>query len=144
MTAPSIPRTYNAADDLVGRNLAAGRGVKLAYIDDSGECTYAQLAERSNRAGSGLRALGLEMEDRVMIAMLDTIDWPAAFLGAIKAGIVPIAANTLLTTRDYEFMLTDSRAKALLVSEALLPQFAPLLGKIPFLKHVIVSGANAQ
>jgi benzoate-CoA ligase len=139
-----IPRDYNTAEDLIGRNLEAGRGAKIAYIDDAGQYTYAELAERVNRCAGGLRALGLEMESRVMVAMLDTIDWPVAFLGAIKAGIVPIAANTLLTTKDYEFMLSDSRAKALLVSEALWPQFAPLIGKMPFLKHVIVCGADAK
>jgi len=139
-----IPREYNAAEDLIECNLRAGRGGKAAYIDDAGQCTYAELAERVNRFGSGLKSLGLDMEHRVLIAMLDTIDWPTAFLGAIKAGIVPVAANTLLTTRDYEFMLSDSRARALVVSEALLPQFQPLLGKLPFLRHVIVSGADAK
>jgi benzoate-CoA ligase len=79
------------------------------------------------------------MEDRILIAMHDSIDWPVAFLGAIKAGIVPVAVNTLLTPKDYEYMLSDSRAKALLVSEPLLPQFQPFIGKLPFLKHVITS-----
>ena len=138
-----IAREYNAAEDLIGRNLAAGRGGKIAYIDDAGQCSYAELAERVDRLGSGLQALGLGMEDRIALAMLDTIDWPVAFLGAIKAGVVPIALNTLLTTKDYEFMLSDSRAQALVVSEALLPAFAPLIGKLPFLKQVIVSGARA-
>ncbi len=139
-----IPRNYNAAADLIGRNLAAGRGAKAAYIDDAGQLSFAELSERVDRFGSGLLDLGLEMENRVLIAMVDTVDWPVAFLGAIKAGIIPIAVNTLLTTKDYEYMLSDSRAKALLVSEVLLPQFAPLLGKLPFLKHVIVSGKDAK
>ena len=97
-----------------------------------------------NRAANALTGLGLGIEDRVMLCHLDTIDWPATFLGAIKAGIVPIAVNTLLTAADYEFMLNDSRAKALVVSEALWPQFAPILAGCPHVKHVIVSGANAQ
>jgi benzoate-CoA ligase len=139
-----IPRDYNAAADLIERNIAAGRGGKLAYVDDAGQYTFAELAERVNRFGSGLQALGLGMEERVLIAMHDGIDWPSAFLGSIRAGIIPIAMNTLLTTKDYEYMLSDSRAKALLVSEALLPQFAPLIGKLPFLKHVIVSGKDAK
>src|SRR2546427_11792200 len=88
--------------------------------------------------------MGLAMEHRVLLALTDTIDFPTAFLGAIKAGIVPIAVNTLLTAKDYEYMLSDSRAKALLVSETLLPQFAPLIGKLPFLKHVIVSGKDSH
>ena len=137
-----IPRDYNAAYDLIERNLAAGRAARVAYIDDAGQTTFAQLAERVNRFGSGLRAMGLEMEHRILLALTDTIDFPTAFLGAIKAGIVPIAANTLLTPKDYEYMLSDSRAKALVVSEPLLPQFAALIGKLPFLKHVIVSGAG--
>ncbi|HUK05209.1 MAG TPA: AMP-binding protein, partial [Burkholderiales bacterium] len=110
MNSPVIPRDYNAADDLVGRNLAAGRGAKTAYIDDAGQCSYAELAERVDRFGSHLLQLGLRMEDRILIAMHDSIDWPVAFLGAIKAGIVPVAVNTLLTPKDYEYMLSDSRA----------------------------------
>jgi benzoate-CoA ligase len=65
-----------------------------------------------------------------------------AFLGAIRAGILPVAVNTLLTSKDYQYMLSDSRAKALVVSEALLPQFKPVLDGLPFLKHVIVSGPS--
>jgi benzoate-CoA ligase len=135
-----IPRDYNAAYDLIERNLAAGRAARLAYVDDAGQYTFGQLSERVNRFGSGLQALGLEMEHRVLLALTDTIDFPTAFLGAIKAGIVPIAVNTLLTPKDHEYMLSDSRAKALIVSEQLLPQFAPMIGRLPFLEHVVVSG----
>ena len=139
-----IPRDYNAAHDLVERNLTAGRAGKTAYVDDQGSYTFADLAERVNRAANALTGLGLEMENRVMLAHLDTIDFPSVFLGAIKAGIVPVTANTLLTTADYKFMLEDSRVRALIVSEALLPAFEPLLNNLPFLKHVIVSGKDAH
>ena len=152
MSAPTPPaapgrtgeRVYNAAQDLLGRNLAAGRGAKIAIIDDAGRYTYEELARRADRCASALAGLGIQREQRVLLALLDTIDFPTAFLGAIKAGIVPVAANTLLTTTDYEYMLRDSRAVALLVSEALLPVFAPLLDKLPDLKHVIVSGRDAH
>jgi benzoate-CoA ligase len=137
-----IPRDYNAAYDLIERNLAAGRAARIAYVDDAGQYTFGQLAERVNRFGSGLKAMGLAMEHRVLLALTDTIDFPIAFLGSIKAGIVPIAANTLLTAKDYEYMLSDSRAKALVVSEQLLPVFGPMIGKLPFLEHVIVSGSG--
>jgi benzoate-CoA ligase len=118
-----IPRGYNAAVDLIGRNLDAGRGAKTAYIDDAGACTYAQLAERVDRAANALRSLGIEREERIAIAMLDCVDWVALFLGAIKAGIVPVALNTLLTPADYEYQITDSGSKALFVSDALLKNF---------------------
>ena len=139
-----MPRDYNAAHDLIERNLAAGRAGKLAYIDDAGRYSYAELGERVNRAANALTGLGLAMEERVLLCHLDTVDWPAVFLGAIKAGIVPVAANTLLTASDYEFMLRDSRAGTLIVSEALYTTFAPLLGKLPLLRNVIVSGQDAK
>jgi benzoate-CoA ligase len=139
-----IPREYNAAEDLIGRNLAAGRAGKTAYVDDAGSTSYGELAQRVNRFASALATLGVDMEQRVLLAMHDTVDWPTAFLGAIRAGVVPVAANTLLTSKDYQFMLEDSRARVLFVSEALLPQFEPLLGKLPFLKHVVVSGKDAR
>ena len=139
-----VPRDYNAAHDLIERNLQAGRAGKIAFIDDAGRYTFGELAERVNRFGSGLRALGVEMEDRVLLALADTIDFPTAFLGAIRAGIVPVCVNTLLTPKDYAHMLADSRARALVVSEQLLPQFEPLIGTMPFLRHVIVSGRRGR
>jgi benzoate-CoA ligase len=139
-----VPRDYNAAYDLIERNLRAGRAGKVAIIDDAGQYTFGELAERVNRFGSGLQALGLEMENRVLLALTDTIDFPTAFLGAIKAGIIPVVVNALLTPSDYEHMLADCRARALVVSEHLVPQFAPLFGRMPFLRHVIVSGRRAQ
>jgi benzoate-CoA ligase len=134
-----IPREYNAAVDLIERNLRAGRAEKLAYVDDDGSCTYAELAERVDRCATALAELGLQPEQPIMLCLQDTIDFPTAFLGSIKAGVVPIAVNTALTTADYEYMLRDSRACALIVSGALLAVFTPLLGRIPTLKHVIVS-----
>jgi benzoate-CoA ligase len=120
----SIPREYNAAADLVGRNLQAGRAGKVAYMDDEGSYTFGELARRVDRFASALVRHGVQPESRVLIAMLDTIDWPVAFLGAIKAGAVPVAANTLLTSADYRYMIEDSRARLLFVSDALLPAFA--------------------
>jgi benzoate-CoA ligase len=136
-------REYNAAVDLIERNLDV-RPQKIAYIDDLGSYTYADLAERVNRCGNVFTALGLAQETRILLCLTDTIDFPCVFLGAIKAGLVPVAVNTLLTSSDYDFMLRDSRAQALVVSESLLPAFKPLLDNEPFLKHVIVSGATSS
>src|SRR4051794_25267954 len=99
-----IPRHYNAAHDLIDRNLGAGRADKTAYIDDTASITYGDLARRVNRFANALGSLGIEPEQRILVCMLDTIDWPVVFLGAIKAGVIPVAANTLLTTTDYEYM----------------------------------------
>jgi len=137
-----IPHLYNAAHDLIERNLVAGRGGKIAYIDDRARITYAELAVRINRAGNALLALGLVPEQRIVLAMHDSIDFPAVFLGAIKAGIVPIAVNTLLTPRDYRYILDDSRASAVVVSAPLLPSFEAALAECTqaMVRTVVVSG----
>jgi benzoate-CoA ligase len=83
-------------------------------------------------------------EERVLICLLDTIDWPTAFLGCLKAGVVAVPVSTLMTEDDYRFMLADSRARVLVVSEALYPRFRALAGGAPDLEHVIVSGKNEQ
>jgi hypothetical protein len=119
-----IPRCYNAAHDLIARNLQAGRADKPAFIDDNGSYTYADVARRSARFANALGKLGVLPEQRVLMCVHDTIDFPTVFLGAIRAGVVPIAVNTLLTQGDYEYMLTDSGARIAVVSGALLPLFA--------------------
>ena len=136
----TFPRQYNAAADLIGRNLVAGRGDKLAFIDDQGTCTYAQLDARTSACANMFRALGLGREERVLLCLHDTIDFPTVFLGAIKAGVVPVAVNTLLTRGDYDYMLRDSRARIAVVSAALMPLFEPLLETIPTLERIVVAG----
>jgi benzoate-CoA ligase len=141
MDGSSTLQEYNAAIDLIERNLDA-RPEKIAYIDERGSYSFAELAGRVNRAANALTNLGLPLECRVMVCLLDTIDFPVVFLGAIKAGLVPIAVNTLLTAHDFDFMLRDSRARALIVSDPLLSVFNPIIANQPFLKHVVVSGAK--
>jgi benzoate-CoA ligase family protein len=145
VSAPSaeIPRNYNFAADVLARNLNAGRGGKPAFIDPRGTWTYGQLAERVGLFSAVLRSLGVRREERVLIALLDTIDWPTAFLGCLKSGVVAVPVNTLMTEDDYRFMLADSRARVLVVSDALFPRFQKLIDEAPDLEHVIVSGDNA-
>ena len=149
VAATTPRRDYNFAADILKRNLDAGRAGKLAYIDhrqgstDQG-WTYGDLAKRVERFGHVLRSLGLRREERVLLCLLDTIDWPTAFLGAIKAGMVPVPLNTLLTADDYRFMLDDSRARLLVVSDELYPKFVQAIAASANRPHVIVSGANTH
>ena len=116
------PERFNFAQHLLAAN--TGRATRPAYIDDQGTLSYGMLDERVRRMAAALRAQGLKREERVLLLMLDGNDWPVAFLGAIYAGIVPVAVNTLLTADDYAYMLEHSRAQAALVSGALLPALA--------------------
>src|SRR5215210_9526211 len=115
------PRSYNAAVDMVDRNVAEGRGAKVAFIDPARRLTYGELADGVARVGPMLARLGLGREDRVAMMMLDTVDFPVLFWGAVRAGIIPVPLNTLLTTEQYRYILEDARAKVVFVS-------APLLG----------------
>jgi benzoate-CoA ligase len=134
-----IPRCYNAAHDLIERNLQAGRADKVAYIDDAGEYSYLELARRVNRFGNALRKLNLHVEQRLLLCLHDTIDFPVAFLGSIKAGLVPIAVNTLLPPSDLQYILEDSRAASAVISVSLLETLKPALSGARFLRHIIVS-----
>jgi len=107
---------YNAAVDLIGRNLKV-RPDKVAVIDDEGAHTYRELARRADRLGSAFRERGLDPGDRVVLCMLDGVDFIAAFLGAMKVGIIPVPINTLFQSADYAYILGDSGAKAAVVSD---------------------------
>ncbi len=139
------PPAYNAAVDLVGRNLTTPeRARTVAVIDAAGSYTYEELGARVDRAANVLRGLGIEPEQRVALALLDGIDFTACFLGAIKAGIVPIPMNTLFQPADFAYILADSRAKALVVStelEATLAEAARLAG---WTGPILVSGGSAS
>jgi benzoate-CoA ligase len=120
--APTVPPpgdVFNFAQHLLACN--TGRASKVAFVDDQGTLTYGELDERVRRLAAGLRAHGIKREERVLLLMHDCNDWPVSFLGAMYAGIVPVAVNTMLTADDYAYMLEHSRAQAVLVSGALLP-----------------------
>ena len=118
---------YNAAVDLIERNLRDGRAGRTAIVDDRGSTTYAQLSELVNRAGNVLRSLGVMQEQRVLIAMTDSVEHVALFWGAIKAGIVPVPVNTMLTSADYAYLISDSRARIAFASPSLVERIEPAL-----------------
>jgi 4-hydroxybenzoate-CoA ligase len=139
----SDPDNYNVASDMLESNLKAGRGNKPAFIDPMRQVTYAQLDAEARRAAQLMLSLGLRREDRVLMIMLDTVDFPAVFLGGILAGIVMVPLNTALANDTYHFMLADSRAKALFVSSPLLASLQPALANLPELKNIVVVGGDA-
>ena len=135
------PERFNAAAHLLALN--TGHPAKLAYIDDAQHLSYGELAERVRRCAAGLLALGLKREERVLMVMHDSVDFPVAFLGALYAGIVPVPVNTLLTTDDYAYMLQHSGAQALLVSNALWPTLQGAVAAAGVAIPVVVSGEGA-
>jgi 4-hydroxybenzoate-CoA ligase len=134
--------SYNAATWLLDRNVEQGRGGKIAFDDTVARLSYGELQQESRRAANMLRRLGVRREERVAMIMVDTVDFPIVFLGAIRAGIVPVPLNTLLTADQYAYILADCRARVLFVSEALYPVIKDIVGRMPDLEHVVVSGAR--
>src|SRR6202162_910832 len=136
--------SYNAVTWLLERNVDEGRGGKLAFPDPVANLTAGALQQQTRRVANMLRRLGVRREERVAMIMLDTVDFPAVFLGAISAGVVPVPLNTLLTSDQYAYVLADCRARVLFISEALLPVVKDMLGRMPDLDHVVVSGKDAH
>jgi 4-hydroxybenzoate-CoA ligase len=136
--------TYNAVSWLLDRNVDEGRGDKVVFDDTASQITYGQLQQQTRRVGNMLRRLGVRREERVAMIMLDTVDFPIVFLGAIRAGVVPVPLNTLLTAEQYAYILGDCRARVLFVSEALLPVVKDIVARMPDLAHVVVSGKDAH
>lgn len=137
----TVRRPYNAVSDFVDRHIEQGRADKVAFIDPERSVTYGDLQARSIRFANGLRALGLEQEDRVALLMHDTVDYPVAFWGTIRAGCVAIPLNTFLKPAQYSYMLADSRASALVLAASLAPTIAPLVDGLPHLETIILVDA---
>jgi len=135
-------RDYNAAVDFVDRNVAEGRGDKTAFIDPSRNLTYAELQDAVARIGPMLARLGIERENRIALVLLDTVEFPILFWGAVRAGIVPVLINTRITADQYRYLLEDSRAKAVFVSTALLPLIEEAAMGLPDLKKIVVVGGG--
>lgn len=133
-------RSYNAAVDFIDRNVSEGRGGRTAFVDPSRNLTYIELLEAAARVGSVLARLGIEQENRIAIVMLDTVDFPILFWGAIRAGIVPVLLNTRLTVGQYRYLFADMRARAVFVSEPLLSVVQEAIAGLPGIRHVVVAG----
>ncbi len=139
-----IPERYNAAVYFVDRNLRAGRGDKVAVRHEGRSHTYRDIAGLVNRWGNVLRGLGVEEEQRIALLCLDSPEFIAGFFGAIRVGVVPVPLNTLLRPADYEHLLNDSRARALLVHRSLWEPVVQIRSRCPHLRHVIVIGGASE
>jgi benzoate-CoA ligase family protein len=138
-------RIFNAAQYFVDRNVAGGRANATAIECGDEQVTYGELMQRVNRLGNALRgSLGVRIEERVLLLLLDTPEFAYSFFGAIKIGAVPVPVNTLLRPADYLYVLNDCRAGVAIVSEGLLPQLLALpREQLRYLREIVVVGNAA-
>ena len=143
-TAWPVPDIFNAATFFVDRHIQEGRKAKVAIHCGDQRITYGEVYRRVNQVGNALRRLGVGMEERVCLLLLDCPEFMYSFFGAIKIGAVAIATNTWLPPRDYEYILNDSRASTAIVSSELLPLVEPVFPGLKYLKHLIVVGEGGE
>ena len=136
----TLPDIFNAADYFVDRNVREGRGEKVAIECGERTVSYRQLAELTNRVGNALRGLGVRMEERVQLMLLDSPEFLACFFGTIKIGAVTVPTNTFLKPADYLYVLNDTRARVLLLDASLLPQVEEIRSQLRYLKEIVVVG----
>jgi benzoate-CoA ligase family protein len=134
-----FPATFNAASMLIDRHVGEGRGDKAAIVSLHETVTYRQLADSVNRYGNALLDLGLKPGDRVLIIVKDAPEFIFTFWGCIKAGIIPIALNTMLTVDDYKFIITDSQAKLLVYSDDFADRVEPAAASCPSLGKIMLA-----
>ena len=144
MAMLELPERLNAAAVLVDEHMAQDRGPRLAILCGDRAVTYRGLYEGVNRFGNAMLDLGMRMEERVAILMPDLPELPMAFFGAMKIGAVAIPINTLLTPKDYEYLLNDSRARVLVVHASLLERVAPVIGELGCLRQIVVAGDDVE
>jgi len=137
-------KPYNAVTDFVDTPVARGLGEKIAFIDADRSLTYGELQARSCRFAAALRDLGLRPEERLALLLYDTVDFPVAFWGGVRAGIVVLPLNTLLTADQYAYILGDSRASAIVAAVPLAKALLPILDRLPRLRTVILVNAGAD
>lgn len=135
-----FPEKFNAAERFVDWNVQQGRGNKVAIYHKDEEITYQEVLDNVNRTGNALKSLGVQMENRVLIIALDCPQFVYTYFGAMKIGAVPVPTNTMLRSADYKYILNDSRAKILVISDSLLPVVMEVKDELIFLEKIIVIG----
>ena len=135
-----LPDIYNAATTFVDENIAQGRGGKVAIYYQNRKITYQEVFENVNRTGNALKDLGIEIENRVLVILPDSPEFAYCFFGAIKIGAVAVPINPWMFAKDYEYLINDSRARAIVVHQSTLPEIEKIWHKTPYLKHILVVG----
>ncbi len=130
--------THNAVDWFVDRHARQGNGSRPAFQDPWRSLTYAALETATRQFAGALRAAGMGREQRIVLLLQDTIDFPVAFWGAIRAGVVPVPINTLLTPETVDYILKDSRADAVVISAPLVQALEQTLREAGIV-HIIVA-----
>ena len=128
----------NAVEWFVDRHVSAGNAARLAFRDPWRSLSYGELAAQSAAFAGALSQSGVAREQRVVLLLQDTVDFPIAFWGAMRTGAVPVPINTLLTADTVGYILADCRAAAVVISAGLADSLGATL-RAAGVSRVIVS-----
>src|ERR1700690_870661 len=115
-----MAQLFNASEYLLDRRLAVGDGDRVALTGPAGDLSYAALWDRGRGPAAGLRAVGVQPEQRILMVMADSPDFVVVYLAAMRLGAIPVPVSTMLRSDGIAELLRDSRARFLAVS----PEFA--------------------
>lgn len=141
-----VPENFNIGIACTDRHLGTDQQNNIAMIveDDTlgtASITFAELAEKTDQFAQVLRDLGLKPGDRVLIRLPNSLDYPIAFLGAMKTGAISVPTSTLLTAEEVAYLAKDSGATILVTDATAWYGMADALVETPALKHVLLSQA---
>jgi benzoate-CoA ligase family protein len=134
---------FNACDYLLDRRLAAGDGQRIALTGASGDLSYAELHDRVCRTAAGLRSLGLQPEQRVLMLMADSAEFVTVYLAAMRIGAIPVPVSTMLRAEGVAELLADSRARLLAATREFAATAIQAAGHAPELAGILADGAAA-
>jgi benzoate-CoA ligase family protein len=137
-----VTDSFNLSTVLLDEHLAAGRGDRPALRYEGATLSYRDVSRLVARAGNALRALGVEIEDRVALLLPDSPEFVATFLGAIRIGAVPVTISTHLTSEDYAELLADCRARVLVAHSSVMPRVSPIRRGLPHLRPAVIAGGD--
>jgi benzoate-CoA ligase len=140
----TFPERFNMAHYFLDHNIEEGRGDKTAVYYQDVKYSYSDVQLMANRMGNALRELGVEMEDRVLMVLPDSIEFVAVWFGIAKIGAVHAMVNSILPPADYEYYLDYTRAKVAVVEASVMDRFAPAAARSRYLKHTIVTSTKVS
>jgi benzoate-CoA ligase family protein len=140
----TFPEKFNMANYFLDNRIEEGLGDKIAVYCGEKRYTYKEVQQMANEVGNALLRLDVEMEDRVLIVLPDSIEFVATWFGIAKIGAVITMVNTILPTADYQYYLDYTRAKVAVVDASVMERFTPAASTSPYLKHTIVVGTKVS
>ena len=144
LSMTEIPAYFNVAEFFITRHISESRGDNTALVCGGAALTYREINAMVNRCGNALRSLGVEEEQRVLIALPDCLEFVVAYFAAMKIGAVAVPTTSISDSDDYLYFLSETRARVLIIDENSLPKVEPVISRCPYLKKVIVRGQAAS